>query len=61
MKPVTGGLAVLDGRTVPLPSWKAAALDPAVEAAAQVLADFARLVMAADLPEEAVPATRFQP
>ncbi len=35
--------------------------DPAVEVAASLLADFAARLLAVALPDDAVPATRFQP
>lgn len=59
LEPVSGGM--LDVRIIAYAPRLAASQDPAVDMAVQVLREFARLLMAARLPEEAVPATRFQP
>jgi len=59
LEPLSGGM--LDVRTIAEAPRVAASQDPAVDMAARVLGEFARLLMAARLPEEAVPATRFQP
>lgn len=59
LEPVNG--AMLDVRTIADAPRVAASHDPAVDLAERVLGEFARLLMAARLPEEAVPATRFQP
>ncbi|MFV3126777.1 hypothetical protein [Niveispirillum sp. KHB5.9] len=61
MKPEPVRPGMLDVRTIAEVPRVAAAQDPAVEMASRVLGDFARLLMAARLPEEAVPATRFLP